>query len=144
MPDYVMTISRLTVDKLGVKLYDKVSAVIAELVANSYDADATKVKIAAPMGEYLAVKRGPELQDKGYIIEIKDNGVGIHRHHIGFSPFNYTLELVRPGFQGLTFLQVIGMAVVNTGYVLLHVVQNLADHEPRGAHAGHVTGRRSS
>lgn len=29
-----MTISRLTVDKLGVKLYDRVSAVIAEIIAN--------------------------------------------------------------------------------------------------------------
>jgi hypothetical protein len=50
-----MTISRLTVDKLGVKLYDRVSAVIAELVANAYDADATTVKIEAPMGHYLVV-----------------------------------------------------------------------------------------
>ena len=39
---YEMTISRLTVDKLGVKLYDRVSAVIAEIVANSYDADAKR------------------------------------------------------------------------------------------------------
>jgi hypothetical protein len=38
---YELTISRQTVDKLGVKLYDTVSAVVAELVANSYDADAT-------------------------------------------------------------------------------------------------------
>ncbi|MBE9204747.1 hypothetical protein IQ218_16560 [Synechocystis salina LEGE 06099] len=51
-----MTISRLTIDKLGVKLYDKVSAVIAELVSNSYDADATEVEIKAPMGEFLATK----------------------------------------------------------------------------------------
>ncbi len=36
---YTMTISRLTVDKLGVKLYDRVSAIIAEIMANSYDAD---------------------------------------------------------------------------------------------------------
>ena len=50
-PKYVMKISRLTVDKLGVKLYDRVSAVIAELVANSYDADAAKVTITAPMDE---------------------------------------------------------------------------------------------
>jgi len=34
-PKYQMTISRMTVDKLGVKLYDKVAAVMAELVANS-------------------------------------------------------------------------------------------------------------
>ena len=47
---YKMTISRLTVDKLGVKLYDRVSAVIAELVANGYDADAETVAIKAPWG----------------------------------------------------------------------------------------------
>ena len=37
---YTMRISSLTADKLGVKLYDRVSAVLAELIANSYDADA--------------------------------------------------------------------------------------------------------
>ena len=34
---YTMPISPLAVDKLGVKLYDKVSAVLAELIANAYD-----------------------------------------------------------------------------------------------------------
>src|ERR1700688_4699950 len=63
---YVMKISRLTVDKLGVQLYDRVSAVIAELVANSYDADATKVTITAPMGEYLATRSQGEIKDRGY------------------------------------------------------------------------------
>ena len=48
---YRMTISRLTVDKLGVKLYDRLSAVIAELVANGYDADAESATIEAPMGD---------------------------------------------------------------------------------------------
>ncbi len=74
---YTMTISRLTIDKLGVKLYDKVSAVIAELVSNSYDADATEVKITAPMGEFLATKKSNQLQDKGYRIEVRDNGIGM-------------------------------------------------------------------
>jgi hypothetical protein len=72
-----MTISRLTVDKLGVKLYDKVSAVIAELVANSYDADATEVEIKAPMDELLATKNDGKLVDKGYTIEVNDNGIGM-------------------------------------------------------------------
>lgn len=36
MPKYKTTISRLTVDKLGVKLCGRVSAVIAEIVANNY------------------------------------------------------------------------------------------------------------
>ena len=75
--NYTMKISRLTVDKLGVKLYDKVSAVIAELVANSYDADATGVTIEAPMGEYLASKAGGEIRDKGLEIKIIDNGIGM-------------------------------------------------------------------
>lgn len=74
---YKMTISRLTVDKLGVKLYDKVSAVLAELVSNSYDADARKVTIKAPMGEFLATKNNNQLQDKGYTIEVSDNGIGM-------------------------------------------------------------------
>ncbi|MBB3172888.1 hypothetical protein FHR90_000702 [Endobacter medicaginis] len=71
--EYVMTISRLTVDKLGVKLYDRVSAVMAELVANSYDADATEVTIEAPMGTYLATSKG----DAGYRIVVQDNGIGM-------------------------------------------------------------------
>ncbi|MEK7996970.1 MAG: ATP-binding protein [Planctomycetota bacterium] len=76
-PKYVMKISRLTVDKLGVKLYDRVSAVIAELVANSYDADATKVTITAPMGEYLAGRSQDEIKDRGYSVEVADNGSGM-------------------------------------------------------------------
>lgn len=78
MPDYKMTISRLTIDKLGVKLYDKVSAVIAEMVSNSYDADAEEVTISAPMGVYLATKQGGEIIDSGYEIELRDDGCGIH------------------------------------------------------------------
>ena len=71
---YEMQISRLTIDKLGVKLYDKVSAAIAELVANSYDADATKVTVSAPMGKFLATKRGSNLN---FEIRIEDDGIGM-------------------------------------------------------------------
>ena len=74
---YTMRISRLTVDKLGVKLYDKVSAVIAELISNSYDADAQKVSIYAPMGQYLASKAGGKISDKGFEIKIVDDGAGM-------------------------------------------------------------------
>ena len=44
-PKYTMRISRLTIDKLGIQMYDRVSAVLAELIANAYDADAENVKI---------------------------------------------------------------------------------------------------
>lgn len=50
---YHMTISRTTVDKLGIKMYDSASAVVAELIANSYDADANHVKIKIPLNKWL-------------------------------------------------------------------------------------------
>ena len=75
--DYSMRISRLTVDKLGVKLYDKVSAVIAELIANAYDADATEVTVRAPMGQFLATRAGGSIADKGFDIQVVDNGIGM-------------------------------------------------------------------
>ena len=76
-PPYRMTISRMTVDKLGVKLYDRVSAVMSELIANSYDADATLVKIEGPMGELLANLDGKKVVDRGFTIAVVDNGVGM-------------------------------------------------------------------
>jgi hypothetical protein len=73
-----MTISRLTIDKLGIKLYDKVSAVLAELIANAYDADATEVTITLPaFGRYLATKFDGLVEDAGLEIVVEDNGHGM-------------------------------------------------------------------
>ena len=77
MAGYKMIISRLTVDKLGVKLYDKVSAVIAELISNSYDADARQVSVRAPMGVFLATKSGGLISDRGHEIKVVDDGIGM-------------------------------------------------------------------
>jgi hypothetical protein len=77
MPPYHLRISRLTVDKLGVKLYDKASAVVAELIANSYDADAEVVTVRLPLGKQLASKAGGQLKDVGYVIEVEDDGHGM-------------------------------------------------------------------
>lgn len=74
---YTMTISRMTVDKLGVRLYDRVSAVIAELIANAYDADARKVVVEAPMGQLLATMHRGDVTDKGFEIVITDDGIGM-------------------------------------------------------------------
>lgn len=78
-PEYTLRISRLTIDKLGVKLYDKASAVVAELIANSYDADATDVWVELPLGTELASKDPDtgEILDKGYEIVVRDNGHGM-------------------------------------------------------------------
>ncbi|MGQ4618810.1 ATP-binding protein [Nocardia sp. R7R-8] len=73
---YTMRISRLAIDKLGIKLYDRVSAVLAELIANSYDADATVVEVSLPWGVTLAgtVRSAEEPQ---YEIVVTDNGHGM-------------------------------------------------------------------
>lgn len=76
---YSLRISRLTVDKLGVKLYDKVSAVVAELVANGYDADATDVIVELPLGTSLTVAdgNGTGYRDNDYKVIVRDNGHGM-------------------------------------------------------------------
>lgn len=76
---YTLRISRLTIDKLGVKLYDKASAVVAELIANSYDADADHVWIELPLATELASmdRKTGKSHDNGYEIVVRDDGHGM-------------------------------------------------------------------
>ncbi len=74
---YQLRISRLTVDKLGVKLYDKASAVVAELIANGYDADAETVTVRLPLNLQLASQAGGKLKDLGHVIDVEDDGHGM-------------------------------------------------------------------
>jgi HSP90 family molecular chaperone len=70
-----MTVSRLTIDNLGIKMYDRIPRVLAELISNAYDADATKVTITLPLDQFLsdqAAGRG-----SGKVITVEDNGVGM-------------------------------------------------------------------
>jgi len=73
-----MTISRTTIDKLGIKLYDSPSAVVSEMIANSYDADAEKVMIEIPLDKWLATVQDGKLVDKGFEIVIRDDGIGMN------------------------------------------------------------------
>ena len=74
---YRMVISRTTVDKLGIKLYDKVSSVVAELVSNAYDADAEKVTISVPVwGKFLDTLERESPGERIHI-SISDNGIGM-------------------------------------------------------------------
>lgn len=74
---YKMVIERTIVDKLGLNMYDKVSAAVAEIIANSYDADAEKVTVTLPLGKELAARKDGKIKQKGYIIEVHDNGHGM-------------------------------------------------------------------
>jgi hypothetical protein len=79
--DYSLRISPTTVDKLGVKLYDKISAVVAELVANAYDADAEHVTVRLPLGTQLVTKdkttKAVTEPDPPWSIEVTDDGHGM-------------------------------------------------------------------
>lgn len=74
---YKLTISRRTIDKLGVKLYDRVALVISELVSNAYDADAPSVTVEVPAGQFLAERKASGPVDKGYTIKVTDTGIGM-------------------------------------------------------------------
>lgn len=74
---YTMHIERTIVEDLGLKLYDKVSAVVAEIIANSYDADAEKVKLEIPLGKALASDKDGKIVQSGYVIKLSDNGHGM-------------------------------------------------------------------
>jgi len=74
---YTMRIERTIVDDLGLKLYDKVSAVVAEIIANSYDADAENVMVEIPLGKALATKKKGAIVQGGYTIKIIDDGHGM-------------------------------------------------------------------
>ena len=78
MQPYTMTISRNTIDKLGVKLYDKAADVLAEIVSNSYDADAERVTVRIPAGTPLATRKGDgTVADRGLSIAVEDDGHGM-------------------------------------------------------------------
>ena len=63
--DLVMTFDPLTIEHLGVRLYSTLPPVLAELIANSYDADAENVTLSL----------NDEGSEKEIIIE--DDGMGM-------------------------------------------------------------------
>ena len=69
--------------------YDKVSAVIAELVANGYDADAEEVTVEAPVGVTLASLSKGVVSDIGYTITVRDKGHGMRPEVV--NPFYLTV-----------------------------------------------------
>lgn len=71
---YTLKISRLTIDKLGIQMYDRVSAVLAELIANAYDADAKNVTVTLPLGTTLGSNKGDVANEE---IRIEDDGIGM-------------------------------------------------------------------
>jgi hypothetical protein len=58
-----------------VKLYDSASAVVAELVANSYDADAENVWVRLPLSRVLS--SGSDAEQAADLIEVEDDGHGM-------------------------------------------------------------------
>ena len=67
-----MKIELTVIEDLGIKLYGKLPPMISEIVANSWDADATEVRIELPEGDI----------DDGSTITIRDDGGGMSRDDI--------------------------------------------------------------
>jgi hypothetical protein len=65
---YEMTVDLSVLRSLGINLYSNAAAVLSELVANAYDADATRVKI--------------NWKQDGDRIVVSDNGVGMTREQL--------------------------------------------------------------
>ena len=82
---YQLTISLSVLKHLGINLYSNVPAVLAEVVANSWDADATKVHISWNLSDDT--------------ITIEDNGTGMSREEINqrFLTVGYRRRDGQPG-----------------------------------------------
>ena len=82
-PEYEMTLSLHVLNELGINLYSNVPAVLAEVVANSWDADATKVQIQIdqPKKRIVLTDDGCGMLVHGPVNEINDRYlfVGYHR-----------------------------------------------------------------
>ena len=76
---YTLKISRLTIDKLGIQMYDRVSAVLAELIANAYDADAENVTVTLPLSTTLGSNQADSESEE---IRIVDDGIGMTEQEV--------------------------------------------------------------
>ena len=80
---YRMTLSLHVLNELGINLYSNVPAVLAEVVANSWDADASKVliEIDRNSGRIIITDDGRGMLVSGHVNEINDRylRVGYHR-----------------------------------------------------------------
>jgi hypothetical protein len=66
-PELELVVTLNALEHLGFKMYTTLPAVVAEYVANSWDAGATRVDITVPKGSIT----------KNYAIRIEDNGIGM-------------------------------------------------------------------
>ena len=76
---YTLRISRVTIDKLGIQMYDRVSAVLAELIANAYDADAENVTVTLPLSTTLGSNQADSDEEE---IRIVDDGIGMTEQQV--------------------------------------------------------------
>ena len=84
---YEMTISLNVLNHLGLNLYSNVPAVLSEVVANSYDADAKKVNVEIEI----------DVDPTASVVSIKDDGHGMTRADVNARFLNVGFERRRSG-----------------------------------------------
>lgn len=111
-----MSVDLSVLDSLGINLYSNAAAVLSELVANAYDADATKVAITWEQGERVIVS------DDGAgmtVAELNDRFLKVgYRKRDGSNEGNVSPTWRRPfmGRKGIGKLSVFSVANVVTVY----------------------------
>lgn len=85
LPEYTLSISMNVLEHLGINLYSNVPAVLSEIVANAWDADATVVTV--------------DWNDQDETITIQDDGIGMTSLEVNerFLTVGYTRRDHQPG-----------------------------------------------
>lgn len=109
MTELRLTFDPMTIEHLGFKMYSHLPNAVAELIANSYDADATRVSVTlAPGGEWISI------DDDGHgmsVEEIQDNylKIGRNRREATASDSSESGRRKAAGRKGLGKLSVFGI-----------------------------------
>ena len=65
LPKFTMQFEPMTIEHLGLRLYNSLPPVITELVSNAYDAEAPAVEVSLPTGE-ISEKSEVVVRDYGH------------------------------------------------------------------------------
>lgn len=113
---YTLTISLNVLESLGINLYSNVSAVLSEVVANSWDADAEEVQITLNphLGEIVVIDNGKGMTSQD--INQKYLNVGYHRRDFedSITPKHHRHVFGRKGIGKLALFSIANVVEVHS------------------------------
>jgi len=116
MGKYKMSIDFNVLNHLGINLYSNIPAVLSEVVANSYDADATEVNIDIVNGEVVIIDNGCGMSEDD--INTKYLHVGYQKRNenptAGITPIFKRRVMGRKGIGKLSLMSIANIIEVHT------------------------------